>query len=103
VQDGDDVLYSFFVDYPSGNGPIQYNLLAGILTIQLENIENEMNLDIEIQSSILAPLPPSPSADQTSKAVTVAISSIQADEVPMPFIFPFFKNIKENLHCRKIP
>ena len=87
------------MDYPSRSGPMQYNLLAGILTIQRETIETETSLDIKIQSSILAPPPPSPSLDQTSKVITVAISSIQADEVRF-FWFSLLNDIRSNIKCR---
>jgi hypothetical protein len=86
VQNGNDVNYTLFVDYPLGNGPIQHNLLAGILSIQLEYIKNETNFDIEVLSSILAPPPPPPtSSEQMSNAVTVAASGAPSQEVFLTF------------------
>lgn len=81
VQDGNGSVYAMFVDQPSGNGAMQFNLLAGILSAQLESIEADVNLQLQVQSSVLAPSPPSASTDQLSKAVTVATSSIQAAQV----------------------
>ena len=81
VQNGSDSIYAMFVDQASGSGAIQYNLLAEILSIQLESIEADVNFQLEVQSSILAPSPPVASTDQLSKAITVATSSIQASQV----------------------
>ena len=81
MQDGNDSVYSFFVEYPSGSGPIQFNLLAGILYIQLDNIENETNAELRVLSSMLAPLPPSSSSEQNSSAVTVSASNAQDSQV----------------------
>ena len=81
VQDGNNVSYSFFVDYPSGSGPVQRDLLAGILTIQIEAIKNGTSLDLSVLTSTLAATPPAASAEQTSNATVVSASSIQASQV----------------------
>ena len=81
VQAGAGAVYTLFVVYPSGKGPVQKNLLAGILTFQLENIKNETNLDIQVTTSILAPSPPVATSDQASESVNVTASNIQADQV----------------------
>ena len=81
MQDGNDSVYSFFVEYPSGSEPIQFNLLAGILYIQRDNIENETNAELRVLSSMLAPLPPSSSSEQNSSAVTVSASNAQDSQV----------------------
>jgi hypothetical protein len=81
VQDGNNVKYTLFVDYPSGNGPIQRNLLAGILNAQIEAIKNGTSLDLSVETSALAATPPGATADQVSKAIVVSASSIQADQV----------------------
>ena len=75
--------YTLFVDYPSGYGPIQRNLLAGILSIKLEYIKNETNFDIEVLTSILAQ--PPPPSEQMPNAVTVAASGVRAQEVFLTF------------------
>ncbi len=81
VQAGNGAIYTLFVVYPSGEGPMQYNLLAGILTFQLEKIKKETSLDIQVNTSILAPSPPAATPDQISKSVTVNASSTQAPQV----------------------
>jgi hypothetical protein len=70
-----------FVDYPSGRGPIQQNLLAAILTIRLENIENETNMRLEIITSILAPSPTAPDSNKTGESVTMVARNINASQV----------------------
>ena len=81
VQDGYHVIYTLFVDYPSGRGPIQQNLLAAILTIRLENIENETNMRLEIITSILAPSPPAADSNKTDESVTMVARNINASQV----------------------
>jgi hypothetical protein len=83
VQDGNNVSYSFFVDYPSGSGPVQRDLLAGILTIQIEAIKNGTSLDLSVLTSTLAATPPAASAEQTSNAIVVSASSLQASQVEL--------------------
>ncbi|CAB4015195.1 mucin, partial [Paramuricea clavata] len=80
VQDGDNVTYTFFVNYPSGSGPIQRNLLAGILTAQTVAIETATNLSLSVETSTLAATPPVASSDQMSKAIIVSASNIQANQ-----------------------
>jgi hypothetical protein len=81
VQDGDNVTYNFFVNYPSGNGAIQRNLLAGILTAQTGAIETATTLDLSVETSILAATSPVASSDQSSKAIIVSATNIQANQV----------------------
>ena len=82
VQDGNNVTYDLFVDYPSGNGPIQRNLLAGILTNQIEAIKNGASLDLSVLTSTLAATPPAANSEQMSNAIVVSVTSnIQADQV----------------------
>jgi hypothetical protein len=81
VQDGDNVTYTFFVNYPSGSGPIQRNLLAGILTAQTVAIETATNLSLSVETSTLAGTPPVAISDQISKAIIVSASNIQASQV----------------------
>ena len=81
VQDGDNVTYTFFVDYPSGNGPIQRNLLAGILNAQTGAIETATSLDLSVETSTLAATPPVASLDQSSKAINVSATNIQENQV----------------------
>ena len=78
VQSGDNLTYTLFVDYPSGSGSVQQNLLAGILAAQAESIENETNLEIEIITSTLASSPPVSNPDQTSQSVTIIARGIIA-------------------------
>ncbi|XP_028416182.1 uncharacterized protein LOC114539806 [Dendronephthya gigantea] len=78
--DGDNSTYTLFVNYPSGNGPIQLNFLAGILTEELRNIESETSLKLQVETSTLAPSPPSASQEQLSNAVTMNVSNTKADE-----------------------
>ena len=76
-QDGNDAVYSFFVDYPSESGPIQYNLVAGILSMFVAEIKNQSNFDVQVLSSNLAPSPPESSSVQNSSAVTLSASNIE--------------------------
>jgi hypothetical protein len=81
VQDGYHVIYTLFVVYPSDSGPIQQNLLAAILTIRLENIENESNMTLQIITSNLAPSPPTADSTKTDESVTVVARNINASQV----------------------
>ena len=76
-QDGNNALYSFFVDYPSESGPIQHNLVAGILRMFVAEIKNQSNFDVQVLSSNLAPSPPESSSVQNSSAVTLSASNIE--------------------------
>lgn len=67
---------------------MQKNLLAGILRVRIQEIETEVNLDLEVQTSPQAPDPPQSSPLQTSNAVNMSASNIQADQVL------FARNIK---------
>ena len=78
MQNGDNVTYALFVDYPSGSGSVQQNLLAGILAAQRESIENETCLKMEIVTSTLAPSPP---VANTSQLVTMVARWVIAIEV----------------------
>ena len=81
VHDGYHVIYTLFVVYPSDSGPIQQNLLAAILTIRLENIENESNMTLQIITSNLAPSPPDADSSKTDESVTMIAFNIQATQV----------------------
>ena len=81
VQDGENANYSLFVDYPSGNGPLQRNLLAGILTNQIEALKTATSLDLSVETSTLAVTPTTASTDQLERSITLSASGIQADQV----------------------
>ncbi|XP_028408014.1 uncharacterized protein LOC114530617 [Dendronephthya gigantea] len=81
VQDGDNVTYTFFVNYPSGNKTVQRNLLAGILAERLAQLRNATELDISLKTSTLAPKPSSTAtADQISNAVNISARNVQAEK-----------------------
>lgn len=65
---------------------MQRNLLAGILADQTEAIENITNLDLSVETSTLAAAPPVATSDQTSNAITVSLSNIQAEQVYIYFV-----------------
>ena len=71
----------FFVDYPSGNGPLPQNLLAGILINQLPGIQSATGLQLFVRTSAAATPPPSANATQIAAAVKVAILNFQASQV----------------------
>ena len=85
VQSGDNVIYTLFVDYPSGSGPVHQNLLAGILAFQRESIENETRLKMEIITSTLAPTPPVADQEKTSQSVTIIARGVMAVEVTISY------------------
>ena len=81
VQDGDDANYTLFVNYPSYKGPVQLNLLAGIISVNLKSIENETKLNLQVETSVLAPSPPTAILDQASNSIILFASHVNAQEV----------------------
>ena len=87
MQNGTGAEYTLFVNYPSGNGPVQHNLLAGIISVDLQGIKNETGLNLRLESSALAPHAPHENSEQTSNAIVIIISGVEASQV---YLFQFF-------------
>ena len=81
VQHGDDANYTLFVNYPSDKGPVQLNLLAGIISVNLKSIENETKLNLQVETSVLAPSLPSATPEQASNSIILFASHVNAQEV----------------------
>ena len=72
---------SFYVDLPSGSGPLLKIVLASILTTQRRVLQSSLNQMVAVITSGAPATPPTASPGQTINRVTVQISSFQADEV----------------------
>ena len=81
TQNGINADLSFYVNYPSGSGPVIQSILASIVSIELNAIQLQSGLTLTLLTSPLPPAPPTPSAEQLNNSVQIELLNTQADQV----------------------